>query len=495
MADCILQLKKICKSFDKLQVLHDVDFELRQGEIHALLGKNGSGKTVLMNILYGIQSMDSGEILFEGMPVKIKSPQQAGRLGIAMLSQEILLYTNTDIAHNIWTNHEPKYLSFIDRSNLYARTQKLLSELGIPLSAHDNIDTLGLAERQLVQVLRILAANPRVVILDEPTEVLDNRYRELFLELLLKMKQQGISIIYITHKLDEVTQICDRASIMKNCTITEVVSIAECDFDGLVAKLFGIIQTSSYPKLQIKLGDELLRVSNLSYANILHDISFTLRRGEILGLAGAAGSGRSTLAKTLYGALTPDKGDIYISSTDKIHIRSPYHAVRCGIGYISNDFQNGLFQTRDISFNISLSNLRPYQKFCFVSPELVENVGRNYIDKLNIKVYDISIPVDYLSGGNQQKVVVGKCANTYSSIVIMDEPSAGMDLAGKGDLYNIMNEFVRNNAGILFISSDISELLGMCDRILTLCNGRITHQFYRETVTANELFECVTADT
>ena len=441
-----------------------------------------------------METADSGEILFYGQPVRIKSPAQAVKMGIAVLTQEMNVYPDRDIANNVWTNHEPTNTIMVDRTLLYKKTTKLLEQLEIPLDPRMLVSKLGLAEKQMVQVARMLAPHPHVIILDEPTEVLDAHYTSVLFRLIQRLKTQGVSVVYITHKIDEITRICDRVSILKEQTIAETMEVNECDVHRLVTKLFGHIETSAYPKLNLKLGEELLRVCNLTYGNILHDISFTIRRSEILGLAGAVGSGRSTLVKTIYGAVQADSGEIYIRG-EKAHIGSPSQATKNGIGYICDErIRSGLFPQLDISSNIISGNLDTAKSLCFVSPGKIKQVGRGFIKRLGIKVYNAEAPIDYLSGGNQQKVVIGKCVNMYSSLVIMDEPTSGLDIASKGDFYNIMNEFVRNGTGILFISSNISELLGMCDRILVMNKGRIVEQFYHNSVSAERLLNSIATE-
>lgn len=497
LVDPIIEMKNVCKSFGSFKALDGIDFSLLPGEIHFIVGENGAGKTLLSNILYGLASADSGSIYYKRAPMHIKGPRQAQQCGIFMLHQNSSFLNNQDVAHNMWSGCEPvkTILGFqiIDNKRLYTDTSQILNKLNLKFTPHTLVGDLGRAQKQLLNISRLFTQPYEVVILDEPTESLDDPDKEMFYDIVLGLKKKGGSIVYISHRINEVKLIGDRVTILSNGKLVDTVAVKKTDTDTLLKKIFGQIQDKAYPKIPLQPGIELLRVKELCCSNILKDISFTIRKGEIIGLAGLMGSGRSLLAKSIIGASNYDSGEIFIEG-NRVKIKSPSDAVNLGIGYISDDRNSlGLFSSLDLNSNLISGNAKSFNAKFFIRNKKIREICKSIIKRLGIKVADIYAPVGYLSGGNQQKVVISKWLNHYAKIFIMDEPTINLDIPSRGDLYNIMNELIRNGAGILFISSNISELIGMCDRILAISNGRIVKQFYGERTTPQEIINAITS--
>ena len=494
MSDNIIEMKKICKKFNHLKVLDGIDFTLKYGEIHVLVGENGSGKTLLSNIIYGIVKATSGELYYKDTPVQYKNPQQAQNQGIIMFQQQPLFFDNQDVAHNLWSGKEPLTkklgMNIVDQKKMYEDTIPILHRLNLNISPHTLLGQLSRAEKQLVYMLRLFIHTYDVVIMDEPTESLDDQSKKTLYDLLLQLKSQGKSIIYITHRINEVTRIGDRVTILSNGKRIDTMQVDKVNTQTILRKMFGSIKNRVYPKITVKPGGELLRLNNVCYANILKNISFTIRKGEIVGLAGLIGSGRTMLTKAILGALKLDDGEIYINGK-KARISTPADAVKMGIGYVSDDKNNlGLFDTMSFSSNLIVG--RTHDDRFFINKRSLLHICYAFIKKLGIKVADLYAPIRYLSEGNKQKVVLSKWLNIYSKIFIMDEATFNLDVPSREDLYNIMNELVRNGAGILFISSHISELIGMSDRILAISEGSIVGQFYSQNTTSDDILSALT---
>ncbi len=494
MSGNIIELKKVCKKFNHIKVLDEIDFTLKYGEIHVLVGENGSGKTLLSNIIYGIEKITSGELFYKGSLVNYKNPQQAQKQGIIMLQQQPLFYDNQDVAHNLWSGQEPLHRKFfmniVDQKKLYEDTRAALKKMNLNISPFDRLGNLSRAEKQLLYTLRLLIHPYDIIILDEPSELLDDQSKETLYKLLLNLKSQGKSIIYITHRINEINHIGDRVTILSNGKRVDTLNVNEVNTQTILRKMFGSIKSRVYPKIIVKPGGELLRLKNICYSNILNNISFTIRKGEIVGLAGLIGSGRTMLTKAILGALKLDLGEIYINGK-RVYINSPADAVKFGIGYISEDKNNlSLFDKMNFPSNFIIGKTKGER--IFINNSTLLRICYSFIDKLGIKIADAHAPIRYLSEGNKQKVVLSKWLNIYSNIFIMDEATFNLDVPSREDLYNIMNELVRNGAGILFISSHISELIGMSDRILAISEGSIVKQFYSQNTSANEILNTLT---
>ncbi len=458
-------------------------------KFNVLVGENGSGKTLLSNIIYGIEKATSGELYYKDTPAQYKNPQQAQKQGIILFQQQPLFYDNQDITHNLWSGKEPLFkklgINTINQKKMYEDTIPILRHLNLHISPYTLLGHLSRAEKQLVYLLRLFICSYDVVIMDEPTESLDDQSKRTLYGLLLKLKSRGKSIIYITHRINEVTHIGDRVTILSNGKRIDTMQVDKVNTQTILRKMFGSVKNRVYPKIMVKPGGELLRLNNVCYANILKNISFTIRKGEIIGLAGLIGSGRTMLTKAIMGALKLDDGEIYINGK-KARISTPADAVKMGIGYISDDKNNlGLFDTMSFSSNMVVG--RTHDDHFFINNHSLLHMCYTFMKNLGIKVADLYAPIRYLSEGNKQKVVLSKWLNIYAKIFIMDEATFNLDVPSREDLYNIMNELVRNGACILFISSHISELIGMCDRILAISEGSLVKQFYGQNTSSEDI--------
>lgn len=493
MDDAILKLKNVCKQFTNTLALNNVSLTLKKGEIHVLLGENGAGKSTLMKVLTGSIPMDSGEIFIGGQRTIIASPADAKKLGISMVYQDFALFPHLTVAENIFVDNKPikkGTADLIDWPALFNKAQALLDSLGFPIDSHAVISELNMAKRQMVEIARALAQQPRILIMDEPTSALSEReIINLFSILKDMVAKHNMSILYVTHRLEEIWMIADRVSVMRDGMLINTEPIDTADPDSLVFQMIGKDVKEKYPKLPIKKGAEVFCVKNLCVKDQLSDISFTLYEGEILGIAGFLGSGRSTLAKALFGAEAISNGEIYVDK-QRIEITSPKEAIDNGIALLSEDrLDQGLFPYMSISANMVAANLPQFTKDLMINRHKEDKLANMYIKKLGIKSSHSREMVAKLSSGNQQKVLIAKWMLTKARVFILDEPTRGLDIGSKVEVYNLMNELARSGSGIIMISSELPELLGMCDRLLVLHKGRIAKELSRNEASEEIVFK------
>lgn len=484
MQDEILCMEKICKRFSKVEALINVDFSLKKGEVHVLIGENGAGKSTLMKVLTGFLPKDSGRIFLNGKEVEINSPKHALRYGIGMVHQEPVLVPELTVYENILL--KKRFVVKKDILHIFDRFPEnircLLERFNIRFN--EKIRNLRAAEKQFVQIIITLMNNPDIIIFDEPTAYLTNVEIELFLSLIRELTKMGKSIIYISHRLREIRNIGDRITVLKDGVVSGTLSIEEAKEAYLVRMMLGEDIKEHFPKLPVETGDTVLKVTNLT-GKVIQDINFVLHRGEILGVAGILGSGRTDLVRTLYGIEKNYSGKIYVNS-QKVKISSPADSVKKGICFISEDRdEEGLLLTQNLAVNMTLSNI---SKQRWISYAKERKTVFNLIKKMGIKASDINQPVSSLSSGNKQKLLIARCLLSKSKIFLMDEPTIGVDVTGKVEIYNLMNELVRKGASIIMISSDFSELVGMCDRILVLNKGCIIKELNRKEATQEKLY-------
>lgn len=474
MSDTILELQGVTKRFYRNVVLNNVDFKLKRGEIHAVIGKNGAGKSTLVKILAGLYPIDSGSILFENKKVNIKRPSDSIDLGISVLQQEPYLFDNLTVAENIMANHVPVKSIFrlINRDKLYAETKKILDFLGFPIRSDAIVKTLNLAQKRMVELARVLYLDAKVIIMDEPTESLSGiETKELF-KYIENLKNRGISIIYISQRFEEIVRLADKITVLRDGTVSGCLSSNSDDFQALLKMMWGECLSDRYPKLKVKQGREIFAVENLNGDNYLNDISFSVAKGEIVGIAGLVGSGRTKLARLIFGLEQKRNGTIFIDRLEA-SIRSPKDAIDLGIAYVTeNRFEEGVFTNLSLFHNAF--SVKSFEESKFILDTVTDNkILKRYIEKINIDIGSPSRKIIELSGGKQQKVMLIRWFLVASKIIIFDEPTRGVDIASKVDIYNLMNDLIRKEAGIILISSDIEELIGMCDRIIIMRNGCI----------------------
>lgn len=490
MLNSVLKLTNINKRLSEFFALKNISLELFEGEVYALIGENGSGKSSLMNIICGAYSKDNGDIYIDNQLVSINSPIDAKRLGIEMIHQSSSLFEDFTIAENIYADNKPylnKFLKIINWEKMFSDCQKLLDSLGFTFNSKTYVKDLNIAQKQLVEICKAYVSKARIIIMDEPTSSLTEAESVILFKIINELKKSGVSILYISHNLEEIKQIGDRITVLRDGEIIDTVQIKNMDVDNIIHMMAGMEFHERYPKLNIKVGKELLRVNNLSSGNILKNINFTLKKREILGVIGLVGSGRTKFAKSIFGLEKIDYGEIYIDNK-KIDISSPADAISSGIGYVTEDRSiEGLFMYLNIPQNITSSNMSKVSTRFLIDKEIEQTISNTYIDRLGIKIGAKNNKAAYLSGGNQQKVILAKWIMSKSRILILDEPTKGIDIASKVDVYNIMNEMVTKDVSIILISSDVNEVMGMCDRIMVLYNGKIATMMPREAATRERI--------
>ena len=473
-----LEMRGVRKEFPGVVALDNVDFELRRGEVHVLLGENGAGKSTLMKILSGAYHKDDGEILLNGEQTEIRSPRHAQNLGIAIIYQEFNLVPQLSAVENIFLGREPCLQpGLVDKKRMADDARRLLDELGEAFDPLLPVKRLSVAHQQMVEVAKALSMNASILIMDEPTSALtENEIKNLFATI-RQLQAKGVSVVYISHRLQELFQIGDRVTVLRDGTYVGTYPIAETTPRQLVRLMADRDLTDHFPKRKAPLGDELLRVESLSTRDKLDDVSFSLHRGEVLGIAGLLGSGRTELARAIFGADAIDAGQISIRQ-EPVRISSPAAAIRRGIGFLTEDRkEQGLVLSLSVKHNIGLSNMDSLAPNSVINARKLNALAQRFVDKLQIKTPSIAQKVVNLSGGNQQKVALAKWLARDVDVLIFDEPTRGIDVGAKVDIYELMNELTANGVGIIMISSELPEILGMSDRILVMSAGRVAREF------------------
>ena len=476
MTDQLLRLEGISKSFPGVQALSDVHLDLRAGEVHAVVGENGAGKSTLMKILAGIYAKDTGEIYIDGRPVEIDSPQTAQELGISIIHQELSLMPDLTIAENIYIGREKRKGGFfVDDKDLNRRAADLFERLGISLNPRTKAGNLLVAQQQVVEIAKALSFNARIMIMDEPTAALTESETATLFELIRDLKQQGTGIIYISHRLEELKGVADRTTVMRDGEYIETLTTSETELREIISLMVGR-EIKGFERPQPPdAGETVLEVRGLSTENMLDDISFEVRRGEILGFAGLMGAGRTEVARAICGADPIDGGEILLNGRP-VKINSPADASRLGIGYLSEDRKRfGLMLDQDVSFNILISSLPNYlTPLGIVRDEQGRRTSERYVESLRIRTPSVRQHTKALSGGNQQKVVIAKWLVKDCDILIFDEPTRGIDVGAKEEIYGLLKDLADQGKAIIMISSELPEVLRLAHRIVVMCEGRIT---------------------
>lgn len=471
---CVLRMENISKSFPGVLALDRVQFELMKGEVHVLLGENGAGKSTLMKILSGAYVKDEGEITIDDTLIEIENPAHAQDLGIGIIYQEFNLNPHLSVAENIFLGREPTiFPGIIDWKKIYRDAQEILDSLCVDIDAKQIVESLGVAMQQMVEVAKALSLNARILIMDEPTASLSNNEIEALFKTIRNLQNEGVAIIYISHRLEEIFKIGNRVTVLRDGKYIDNRSVSELTRDEMVKMMVNRDLDDHIPKIKAEIGDVVLEVEDVSVKNRLHDISFKLRKGEVLGIAGLMGAGRTRLAKTLFGAEKIEKGRIVVDGT-VVQMSSPRDSINAGIGLVTEDRKNeGLILDLSVKQNICLPNMKKFVSNGWINSRIENQTVDNCIDKLKIKTPTRNQLAIYLSGGNQQKVVLSKWLCSDAKIFIFDEPTRGIDVGAKTEIYQLMNRLVANGVAIIMISSEMPEILGMSDRILIMRSGRI----------------------
>jgi len=475
----LLELRNITKAFSGNRVLEDVTLRIKPGEVHALMGENGAGKSTLMKILMGIHKADGGEIILEGQNVHISGAKQALDMGIQMIHQELSPVLDMTIAENVYVGAIPTkkalgLISVVDRQSMEAGAKEVLARVGLDVSPAQRMRTLSIAQMQLVEIAKAVSRNAKLIIMDEPTSALTEKETAILFDQIRRLRSEGVSVIYISHKLEEIFEITDTVSVLRDGMMIETAPTAEVDRDHLIASMVGRELTNIYPKQELPIGDVLLEVKNLNWKNRVRDVSFSVRRGEILGVCGLVGAGRSETMSALFGVYRKDSGEIFVDGK-KVEIKTPAQAVELGLAYITEDRKvTGLNLIGSIKHNISTVYLKRLTKNRLLNEANEREAADKYIEAMKIRTDSREKRVQLLSGGNQQKVAVSKWLVGDPDIIIMDEPTRGIDVGAKRDIYLLMGELAARGKAIIMISSEMPEVMGMADRIMVLADGRVT---------------------
>ncbi|WP_374634298.1 sugar ABC transporter ATP-binding protein [Paracoccus sp. (in: a-proteobacteria)] len=473
----LVRMEAVDKHFPGVHALKSVDFDLRAGEVHALMGENGAGKSTLMKCLSGVYQPDGGDILIDGARALLPTPRAAQDLGIGIIHQELALMRDLNVAQNIWIGREPR-LSFgrIDEARLNADAQAIFQSMNVAMDPRMPVSGLTIARQQMVEIAKALSYRSRVLIMDEPTAALnDSEIAELF-TIIRKLRAEGVGIIYISHKMEEIRQISDRVTVMRDGAHVGTVEAAETPISKIISMMVGRELTDEAVRVpDLSAAEPALEVLGLGRGHELKDISFTLKQGEILGFAGLMGAGRTELARAIFGAEPPDQGEIRVHGR-AVAIRTPADAVRAGIGYLSEDRKHyGLALGMDVRANIALASLPRFaDRLGRIDEPRLADIARDYIAQLSIRTPDDRQEVRLLSGGNQQKVVIAKWLLRDCDILIFDEPTRGIDVGAKAEIYRLLNDLAASGKAIIVISSELPEVLRLSHRIAVMCEGRLT---------------------
>jgi ribose transport system ATP-binding protein len=474
----ILRMERISKAFPGVQALQDVDFEICPGEVVALVGENGAGKSTLMKILSGAYRKDSGRILLAGREVEIQNPHHAQQLGISIIYQEFNLTRNQTAAANIFIAREPRErgaggaLGLVDRRKMESDAQAVLDRIGAHIRATTLVRDLSVAQQQMVEIARAIAFDARVIIMDEPTATLGEKEVEKLFEIVTSLREQGIAVIYISHRLEEVGRVADRVVVLRDGRRVGVLPIGEATPERIIHLMVGRALDDMFHKEVVKVGAPVLEARNLRRGGVVKDVSFTLRRGEILGFAGLVGAGRTETARLIFGIDPRDGGEVLIDGK-VVKLASPHDAARAGLGFVPEDRSTqGLVLKLPVLENINLATLEQQSTAGWVDQASLRRTAEQYVDLLTIRTPSLQQKAMFLSGGNQQKVVLAKWLASEPKVLILDEPTRGIDVGAKAEVHALMSQLAKGGMGIIMISSDLPEILGMSDRILVMHEGR-----------------------
>ncbi len=478
MGEVLLLMEGIDKSFPGVHALNQCRFDLRSGEVHALVGENGAGKSTMMKVLAGIYPKDSGRILYKGKEVEVPNPKAAQLLGISMIHQELNLMNHLTVAQNIFIGREPRQrVNFmLDEKEINEKSRQLLEMMHLKLDPRTKVADLTVAKQQMVEIAKALSFNSEVLIMDEPTAALtDTEIAELF-RIIRQLRDKGVGIIHISHRLEELKQISERITVMRDGRYIDTVQTQEVTIDRIISMMVGRTIYESAPELPEKPNQEVvLEVKNLNRGNVLKNINFNLKKGEILGFAGLMGAGRTEVARAIFGADPFDSGEVYVQG-QKVQIKSPGDAVNHGIGYLSEDRKRyGLALGMDVETNMVLAAFKNFLgALGWVNQTKIRETATHYVNALKVKTPNLQQKVKNLSGGNQQKVVIGKWLTRDCNVLIFDEPTRGIDVGAKSEIYRLLNDLAQQGKSIIMISSELPEILRMSHRVIVMCEGRIT---------------------
>lgn len=491
MEQYILELKGITKIFPGVKALDRVSFQLKAGEIHALMGENGAGKSTFIKVITGVHRAEEGEMYLDGRRVDFRSPLDAQNAGIAAIYQHVTSYPHLTVAENIFMGHEIRKHGIMQWKKMNEAAGALLRQLDADFQPTARMGALSVAQQQMVEIAKALSTNARIIIMDEPTAALTKNESEELYRITEKLRDDGKSVIFISHRLEDMYRLASRVTVFRDAQYIGTYNVAEIQPPELIKAMVGREVSDLFPKPEVKPGEEVLRVENLSRTGFFRDVSFRVRAGEIVGLTGLVGAGRTEVVQTIFGVEHYDAGKVFVDGKE-VHIRRPQDAMRLGIGLLTEDRQNqGLILDWGIGRNITLPELgAKFSQKGGITSETIENqAAKELAEEIDVKAVTVFDPASSLSGGNQQKVVVAKALASDLKLLIMDEPTKGVDVGAKAAIYQIMGELAQKGMAIVMISSEMPELLGMSDRIYVMCDGRVTGELSRTEATQEKILE------
>lgn len=471
----LLEMKNIVKQFPGVKALDHAQLSVKAGSVHALMGENGAGKSTLMKCLFGIYTEDAGEIYIDGKLTKFKNPKNALDNGVAMVHQELNQVMKRDVAENMMLGRYPKKYGFINHKEMYSYTKKVFEEIGIDINPKEIIENLSVAKRQLVEIAKAVSYNAKILVLDEPTSSLTDSEVEILFGIIKKLKEKGVGIIYISHKMDEILYISDQVTIMRDGQWIATEDSKNLTTDKIISLMVGRTLENVYPLKTNVIKEVLLEVKDLSskYKPGIENVSFELRRGEILGISGLVGSGRSELLETIFGIRTLEQGEIYVKG-QKITNNHPKQAIKNGFALVTEERRStGIFPYANITFNTTVSSLNKYRRGFYLSHSLMNKTTENEVKKLRVKTPNNLTLIRTLSGGNQQKVILGRWLLTEPEVLLLDEPTRGIDVGAKYEIYQLIIDLASQGKAVIVVSSEMPELFGICDRIMVMSNGKV----------------------
>jgi ribose transport system ATP-binding protein len=490
----LLEMRAITKGFPGVKALQDVDFVVEPGEIMALVGENGAGKSTLMKILNGVYHTDSGTITWLGENVSFTAPGDAQAVGIGMIHQELALINELDAGKNIYLGREPQLApGVVNWGALYQDAQAELDALGLDINAKTPVKFYSIAQQQMIEVAKALSMRARLIVMDEPTSSLTDREVETLFAQMRALRERGVSIVFISHRMDEIFEICDRVTVLRDGQLVSVESVSDVTAEDIIRMMVGREVGTIYERGEPVTTDHVvLSVRNLSSGPRVQDVSFDLHRGEILAFAGLVGAGRTELAETIFGATPASAGTITLDG-ETVRITHPAHAIRYGIGLVPEDRkQQGLFLRMSVAANTVMAKLREMLQVIFIPHGQVKDIATDFIDRLNVRTPSAAQVIGNLSGGNQQKVVIAKWLTLEPRVLILDEPTRGIDVGAKAEIYRLMHNLAAEGVGIIMISSELPEVLGVSDRVLVMHEGRLTGEFDTQTATQDMIMRAAT---
>lgn len=488
MSNYLIELKNVTKRFPGVVAMRNMSLQIRPGEIHGLIGENGAGKSTLIKVLTGVHIPEEGEIYIEGHKVSFRNPNEAASSGIACVYQELNIVRLLSVTDNIFINKalKKKGSPFLEYQKMHEKAHEVMLSLGQDIDVKKECGSYGMGIQQMVEIAKAVLIDAKLIIMDEPTSSLGEKEVVQLMKTVRSLKEKGVAILFVSHKLEELFELCDRVTVMRDGEHILTKDTSELDNDSLISAMVGRTLDNQYPKVEVETGTEALRVEHLKSTGVLRDISFHANHGEILGFAGLVGAGRTETFRAIFGADPYDSGDVYVNGK-KVHIKSPQDGVRCGMAFLTEDRKGqGLVLSQSVRTNLILSNMKHCTKGLFFDEKHIDQMAEENINDLKIKTPTPQEVVGQLSGGNQQKVVIGKWINTNADIYIFDEPTRGIDVGAKVEVYNIMNRLVSAGKCVIMISSELPEIIGMSDRVIVMREGKIMGELSRKKDTLNQ---------